>query len=116
MLAALVTAGGLPVESQASINRLLERADLALVSLPNSPVIAAGDLDLLWQMLVAGQNYQPGQPFILPTACEYGSCLPTVTPSFEMTLPPTLVPTSTPTPAAGRTPTRTPTPVLTLAP
>lgn len=61
----------------------VERLDLALDNLPEFPVVASGDLEIAWQILMTGE------------------ALPTSTPEPA----PTSQPEATPTPTAGATPT-----------
>lgn len=72
----------------------IDRLDLALGNLPDFPVVAAGDLEIAWEILVTGK--QANIPIPTPT--------------------PTLVPTSTPTVVVPSTATTTPTPVVTATP
>ncbi len=87
-----------PEEEKPALTALLARVDLALSSLPFSPVIAADDLEIAWRLLVQGLKPQP-----TPTLVEG---LP-----FPATPTPTELPTATVTPAAGLV-TPTPTAVI----
>jgi len=79
LLAGLQTAA--PDDAQA---QAVERLDLALGNLPQFPVVASGDLEIAWQILMTGK------------------ALPTMTPEPASTPLPDL--TSTPTPGAIPTP------------
>ncbi len=73
------------------LTQVIARLDLALGNLPAFPVVAAGDLEIAWQVLISGEA-----PIISPTAI--------FTPTFVVDiasptpLPPTQVPSLTPTP------------------
>jgi hypothetical protein len=66
-------------------DRAVERLDMVLGNLPAFPVVAAGDLEIAWQILVSGQAPATATPE--PTV--------TSTPAVESTLD--VTPTSTPT-------------------
>lgn len=103
-----------PEEEKPALTVLLARVDLALSSLPFSPVIAADDLEIAWRLLVQGLKPQPtptlveGLPFpVTPTPTELPTA--TATPAAVSLVTPT--PTSvnlTPTPTATRTATSQP--------
>jgi hypothetical protein len=62
------------------LEQVLERLDLALGNLPAFPVVAAGDLEIAWQMLISGE----------------ASVIPIVpTPTLVIPFTPTLAPTPT---------------------
>ena len=73
-----------------TLKQVIERLDLALGNLPAFPVIAAGDLEIAWQILITGNAA------VIPTA--------TITPT------PAAVETATPTPLPPPTIETTPTP------
>jgi tetrahydromethanopterin S-methyltransferase subunit G len=79
---------------------IVKRLDLALGNLPDSPVLAAEDVEIAWQLILKGL---PGEPLI-PTS-SYVAPTPTVTPTASATQE-TPQPSTTP----GETPTPTPTP------
>lgn len=74
------------------------RLDMALGNLPEFPVIASGDLEIAWQILISG--VVPATPTATPTALD--AVTPTPTPSVLETStptpfpPPTVEATSTP--------------------
>jgi len=81
LLAELEAETGDPILEEA-----IARLDLALGNLPQFPVVAAGDLEIAWQLLVSGEA--PGAPAVISTF----DPTPAPTPTF----PPTPVPTLTP--------------------
>ncbi len=111
-----------------AVDGFLTRLDLALANLPAYPVLAAQDLEILWEQVGLGL---PGDPAELPTPSNaagagLGGGSPTPTPTAWFTPTPTPFPvpsltgspvvsvTSTAiptfTPVSSATPTRTPTP------
>lgn len=66
-------------------DRAVERLDMVLGNLPAFPVVAAGDLEIAWQILVSGQAPATATPESTMTS----------TPTLESTLE--VTPTSTPT-------------------
>ncbi len=72
--------------SNEAFGQAVARLDLALGNLPAFPVVASGDLEIAWQILMAGV------PVNLPTAT------PTAMPLPTFTATPAQVSTSTPTP------------------
>jgi hypothetical protein len=72
------------------LSQVLTRLDLALGNLPDFPVVASGDLEIAWQILMSGK----------------APVIPTVT----FTSTPATLETSTPTPLPPPTPSTTPTP------
>lgn len=70
------------------LNQVVARLDLALGNLPEFPVVASGDLEIAWQILMSGQ------------ATEIATSTPTpfVEPFLTATPTPFDVPSSTPTP------------------
>ncbi|CAG1003160.1 hypothetical protein ANAEL_03127 [Anaerolineales bacterium] len=66
-----------------SLDQAIERLDMALGNLPAFPVVAVGDLEIAWQILVSGEA--------APTATP----LPTATPTIVSTVEPTLEATPT---------------------
>ena len=69
-----------------ALDQAIKRLDMALGNLPAFPVVAAGDLEIAWQILVSGETPATSTPE--PTVTS------TVEPSQEVT--PTTVPTATP--------------------
>jgi hypothetical protein len=69
-----------------SFDQAIERLDMALGNLPAFPVVAAGDLEIAWQILVSGEPPATSTPE------------PTVTFTIEPTLEatPTAIPTTAP--------------------
>ena len=79
--------GNLQVETDdRSLDQAIERLDMALGNLPAFPVVAAGDLEIAWQILMSGKAPATATPE--PTAT------PTIEPTLEMT--PTTIATATP--------------------
>jgi hypothetical protein len=74
----------------------IERLDLALGNLPDFPVIAAGDLEIAWEILVTGKQAN------LPTSTPTPTLVPTSTPEAAETF------TATPLPLSTATATTTP--------
>lgn len=70
--------------------KALERLDLALGNLPDFPVIASGDLEIAWQILVSGNS-----PAATPAPFETATA---TAPTVELTATPTPPPPVTPTP------------------
>ncbi len=85
LLAELQVETGNPV-----LEEVITRLNLALENLPQFPVIAAGDLEIAWQLLISGEA--PADPQAISTF----DPTPAPTPTLVPTLPPTLVPTPTP--------------------
>ncbi|MBI3167721.1 MAG: helix-hairpin-helix domain-containing protein [Chloroflexi bacterium] len=97
------TARDLLVELQAEkgdyvLAKAIERLNLALGNLPEFPVVASGDLEIAWQILVSGNA---------PASTATATSTPTLVPSSTLT-PPTVDATSSPTPFASPLPTSTP--------
>jgi len=85
---------------------IVGRLDMVVSNLPASPVLASDDLEIAWQMLVAGL---PEEPAPLVSATVTPIIIQTSTPTATVTiqLTPTLtetVGTSTPTPTSSTTP------------
>lgn len=99
----LQTARDLLAELQAEKNdvvlaKALERLDLTLGNLPDFPVIAAGDLEIAWQILISGEAPVPTATFT-PTPVPVESATftpPAADATFTPTAFPSVVPTSTP--------------------
>jgi hypothetical protein len=72
---------------------VVNRLDLAIARLPEFPVVASDDLDIVWQLLLQG----------IPQ-------IPTMTATFTVTPEPTVTLGATVTPASSATPTATATP------
>jgi hypothetical protein len=87
----------LPDYQQPAGQAILTRLDLALGNLPDFPVIAVGDVDIAWQLMLMG----------FPTEAQADAVTPTTTLVPEIT-PMTPFPTSTPTPLPIDTATPTP--------
>jgi hypothetical protein len=62
-----------PASKQAGLSEAIFRLDLALKNLPEFPVAASDDLDIAWQILLAGY------PIIPPTPAPTATLLPTAT-------------------------------------
>lgn len=74
------------------LNKAIERLDLALGNLPGLPVVASGDLEIAWQILISGNA-----PASTATPTPFPTETATPTPSAEdSTLTPTAFPTATP--------------------
>ncbi|WP_299024063.1 hypothetical protein [uncultured Thermanaerothrix sp.] len=105
-----------PAAQQATVQAWLERLQLAEANLPDLPVLAAEDLDIAWQLLLAGLPPLYATPTPLRTLASppgVMQSLGTVTPTISAGTP-ILQMTSTPTPAFGATP--SPTPALSPTP
>ena len=63
----------------------LERLDMALVNLPDFPVVASGDLEITWQILMSGKTVATATPEPVPTV--------TVTPQATLEITPTVTAT-----------------------
>lgn len=81
-----------------TITTWIERLDLALLNLPDSPIMAADDLEIAWRMLVTGlptpasqEDHQTGTPPIptptgtLPASTNSNTKISTVTPTKTST-------------------------------
>ena len=79
-----------------TLNQIVMRLDLALGNLPAFPVIAADDVDIVWQLMMIG----------LPES--EADVIATFTPTPETTPTFTSTPTPTPEPVLEATPTTTP--------
>lgn len=79
--------------------RAIERLDLSLGNLPDFPVIASGDLEIAWQILISGDAPAATATFTsTPTPPAFGTATATV-PTVEQTATPTPFPPAfTPTP------------------
>ncbi|MBL8063413.1 MAG: helix-hairpin-helix domain-containing protein, partial [Anaerolineales bacterium] len=87
------TARALLAELQAETDddilaQAITRLDMALGNLPDFPVVASGDLEIAWQILISGNA-------------------PAATPTFTFTPTPAALGTFTPTPPAAESPTAT---------
>lgn len=85
--------------------KALERLDLALSNLPEFPVVASGDLEIAWQILISGNA-----PASTATATATGTSTPTPAPVESSTATPATVGSSTPTPLPPPVNSATPTP------
>jgi hypothetical protein len=84
-----------PEELAEQLDAVVQRLDLTLSNLPNFPVAASDDLDIAWQILLAGL------PDVTPTISATPTLVSTVsaTPSgFDLTITPTAPATLPPTP------------------
>jgi hypothetical protein len=81
-----------------TLDTVLARLDLALGNLPDFPVIAVDDVEIAWNLLIAG----------LPESAEAAAATPQ--PISTPTLTPTLAASPTPAPTLDLTPTLTPRP------
>lgn len=68
------------------LDQVVARLDLALGNLPQFPVVASGDLEIAWQILIAGEA----------TAISTSTPTPFVETATPTLLPPTFEPTATP--------------------
>ncbi|MFN8432962.1 MAG: helix-hairpin-helix domain-containing protein [Anaerolineales bacterium] len=76
------------------LTKAIERVDLALGNLPDFPVVASGDLEIAWQILVSGNApASTATPTLVPT--ESATSTPT---AADTAATPTLVPSATATP------------------
>lgn len=99
-----------PPAERGQLVAVLGRLQLALVSLPDAPALAIGDLDAAWRILLEGL---PEGATPLPiTPAPFG---PTFSPTGELTPPVTITPTPTPPASGTLTPIPSPTPTPTPA-
>lgn len=84
-------------KEDAVLAKALERLDLALANLPDFPVVASGDLEIAWQILVSGNA---------PASTATATATPTATAPIESATPtpPAVDSTFTPTPFPTATP------------
>ncbi len=118
MLASLLSQ--VPSDQVESLTAIVNRLDLSLGNLPDSPVLAADDLEIAWQLLQRGLSYQPPEATVstlettalAPAAAgdESGTPVATESVTSEAGTTPKPTGTSTPTPTETATPTLTPTP------
>jgi TolA-binding protein len=103
-----------PDYQTSALQAIVNRLDLALGNLPDSPVLASDDLEIAWQLLQKGLPVEAG---LTPVPTAIGSLTPAaqLSGSDEQT---TGTPTPTPSqiPTSTRTPTPTPTPRVTATP
>ena len=114
----LVALGSLVPDYQTSaLQTIINRLELALGNLPNSPVLASDDLEIAWQLLQTGLPEEAG---LTPTPTPTGSLTPAAqlaqpggpaTPTPTLTSPASKTPASTQTPSPA--PTETPNPTAT---
>ncbi len=76
--------------------KAIERLDLSLGNLPDFPVIASGDLEIAWQILISG-NAPAATATFTPTPAPIETATD-ITPTVEQTATPTPFPPITPTP------------------
>ena len=74
------------------LTQVIGRLDLALGNLPDFPVVASGDLEIAWQVMISGENPVTATPTFIPTSTPAGAETFTPTPLP----PPTIQPTATP--------------------
>lgn len=91
----------LPEEQQSAAAFAVQQMDLALSNLPGYPVLAAGQLDVVWDLLLMDL------PADAAPAAAAGESVQTACPSGDCTITPTPTITGTPTPYTA-TVTRTP--------
>ena len=89
-----------PQKLETQLDAVIMRLDLTLSNLPDFPVAASDDLDIAWQILLAGE------PQPTPTLVESPTLPPTAVGTISAT--PTGVPTSPPTPLRTVSPSPTP--------
>jgi cell division protein FtsL len=95
--------GTLQAESKnTAIDEANKRLDMVLGNLPAFPVVAAGDLEIAWQILVSGESpaTSTSEPTITPTIEATIEVTPTIVPTSTLTSVPTVVPTLAVTPTA----------------
>jgi tetratricopeptide (TPR) repeat protein len=95
------TARDLLAELQAAkeddvLAKAIERLDLSLSNLPDFPVVASGDLEIAWQILISG-NAPAATATFTPTPVPFETATATL-PALEQTSTPTPLPPVTPTP------------------
>lgn len=76
--------------------KAIERLDLSLGNLPDFPVIASGDLEIAWQILISG-NAPAATATFTPTPAPIETAT-SITPTVEQTATPTPFPPGSPTP------------------
>jgi hypothetical protein len=76
--------------------KAIERLDLSLGNLPDFPVIASGDLEIAWQILISG-NAPAATATVTPTPAPIETAT-NITPTVEQTATPTPFPPGSPTP------------------
>ncbi len=102
-----------PDYQRATVNQWINRIDLGLSSLPNSPVIAADDLEIAWRLMangLPGAETSTPTPWATPTQVETSSPTPWISPT-PIAISPTPV-----TQTTDARPSKTPTAVPTLTP
>lgn len=103
-----------PDYQQETLRRWIQRLDLVLASLPETPVLAADDLEIAWRLLAAGLPAKGETLTPQPTAYLTSSAKPSATPTASETLGTRVSPLPSPTvtPPSGVTATAidTPTP------
>lgn len=77
------------------LDEVLRRLDLTLTNLPDFPVAASDDLDIAWQVLLAGLPEGQATGEVTPAPPVTPSPTPIAT-TFTATLQPTIAPTTTP--------------------
>lgn len=89
------------------LEKAIERLDLALANLPDFPVVASGDLEIAWQILVSGNAPAATATFTptpTPAASETFTSTPAIVETPTMTLEATFTPTPFDIPTATATP------------
>lgn len=80
------------------LTKAIERLDLSLGNLPDFPVVASGDLEIAWQILISGSAPASTATFTpTPTTLETFTSTPAAVQTFTPT--PALLETASPTPA-----------------
>jgi TolA-binding protein len=83
-------------KNDAVVTKALERLDLTLSNLPDFPVVASGDLEIAWQILISG-NAPAATATLTPTPASVVSPTPTLA-STEASTPSPVSIQATPTP------------------
>lgn len=78
------------------LSQAIARLDMALGNLPDFPIVAAGDLEIAWQILISGNA---------PAPTVTATSTPTPTPAVEISETPSAAPEATATPTAFPPPT-----------
>lgn len=73
---------------EAAISLAIARLDLALGNLPDFPVVASGDLEIAWQILITGRAIEPTAFTPAPLLSETFTPTPAPPPSVEATSTP----------------------------
>lgn len=84
------------VKEDVVLEKAIERLDLSLSNLPDFPVVASGDLEIAWQILISG-NAPAATVTFTPTPAPFETATATL-PVVEQTATSTPLPPVTPTP------------------